>query len=97
MGKKITISYSEECDTFDKLKERCPKGMAFSKFIEFVCKDWLSRVDLTTAVLDDYKPGDEAPLDVWQSWVDTHDYEDLKHILRKRRSINTLMEVRLFD
>jgi len=97
MGNKVTISYSDECDTFDKLRARCPRGMAFSKFIEFVCKDWLARVDLTAAVLDDYKPGDEAPLDVWQSWVDTSDSERLKKTLRKRRAINTIMEVRLFD
>lgn len=97
MANVLSISHDASCETFKKLKERCPKGMAFSRFIEYVCKDWLSRVDLTASVLDDYKPSDEAPLDVWQNWVDTHDYEDLKDILRKRRAVNTLMEKRLFD
>jgi len=97
MTNVLSISHDEECETFKKLKERCPPGMAFSRFIEYVCKDWLSKVDLTAAVLDDYRPSDEAPLQVWQNWVDTGDIEELRIVLRKRRAVNTIMEKRLFD
>ena len=97
MGNNVSISFGNSCNVFQKLKKMCPEGKSFSKFIVFVCQDWLAKKDMSSYFVDDSTPNDMSPLDTWAEWISTTNNDELVRILKIRRRINTLLEKKIFD
>ena len=97
MTNVISVSFGDACDVFKRLRKMCPEGKSFSKFVVFVCQDWIAKKDMASFLVDDSTPNDDAPLEIWKEYINTGEHEELKKLLIKRRSINTLLEMKLLD
>lgn len=97
MTNVISVSLGGNQDILRKIEKYKPDNMTRSSFFIHIFRDWLEQKNMDSFIFGESQPTDASPLHIWEQFIKTHDVNELKKLLTRRREINNLLEVRLFD